>query len=564
MSRLQPYLDKLETLQALQGRSDIIEVVRFIMREFVSYFWDLPASEKFHHSGRWGLLYHSLDTALKRAENVASRVAVDSYGNPSAEAGRKHRGEQILISWIAGMLHDGGKMFDVDIVAAGKTEEIFFHPLRGNILSFKLTHPNNVELRWKKGRGMGHQRYNLAMIMILLGWDFLRQLEPDQLIMLFDELSRDGDEADRESVAEDRQAEDRQYVSEAIKLFADDGFKAKDKKGNSQCRVFALGQNTYALINPLVFEAISQYARKLGGDYSKDQVIQYLINNRHIYSSKGVSSGHYFIKVSGYINNNAVQFHIVFASGDMFADADTSRLPGFKLDYDEETAEKIKEIVGFDPPAEWFHNPPDGGSEQDGTPQAQRKDTQETQDESNADTISDVLEQSGPEHSDQEYQPNQQTVEQSEQAGPEHSDPDQQTAKQKSTTQSGNDSRGVAILQNLANCLEQGDVVVNDPESNRNVGYISETDGYLWVQTDSLSGKPVIPDELINKSLAEIVSILHQFGCVVPDESGQVTIASFTRFEGEKDLLKSPEAKYVRLDVDKLDELVPLSNNLGG
>lgn len=359
--RLRPHVDAFMTLNGVQGRKDLRDVVWFVLREFVAYFWDIPASRQHHHSERWGLLSHSLEVALGRAGEASKRVSVDSEGNPSAEAGRKHRGEQVLIAWLTGLFHDSGKIFDIDIVSSESGRDIYYHPFRGNVLGFKLKHTdNNLLIKWRESRGMRHARRNLAMFMNLVPLDLLKQLRQEQLIALFDGLIEDGDAADQESVAEYRSGQDAEYIREAVKLFARDSFRAKDNQGRSQPRVFALGQNTYAMVNPVALQALSGYIRKeLGGEsFTKDQVAAHLVRNRLIYSSdEDETSGNYFVKLAGYLKKARVNFHIIFAHGDLFADAEVSSLPVLKIEDSGEAREKIRRITGFNPPGEWFCAP---------------------------------------------------------------------------------------------------------------------------------------------------------------------------------------------------------------
>lgn len=359
--RLRPYVGAVMNLNGMQGREDIRDVIWFVLREFAVYFWDLPASRNYHHSGRWGLLSHSLEVALGRADEASRRVAVDSEGNPSAEAGRKHRGEQVLIAWLSGLLHDSGKITDMELKYSESDRDINFHPLRGTVLGFKLKHPErNLNLRWLDNRGMRHVKHNLAMLMCIAPLGLIKQFRQDQLIALFDGLAEDGDTADHESVAADRAEQDAEYIRQAVKLFARDNFRAKDNQGRTQPRVFALGQNTYAMVNPVAMEALSGYIRnELGAEsFAKEQVIAHLVRSRLIYSSdEDETSGNYFVKLAGYLKKVRINFHIIFAHGDLFADADVSSLPVLKIEDSGEAREKIRRITGFDPPEQWFCAP---------------------------------------------------------------------------------------------------------------------------------------------------------------------------------------------------------------
>lgn len=359
--RLRPYVDALMQLNGMHGRKDIREVVWFVLREFTGFFWDIPASRNYHHSGRWGLLYHSLEVALSRADEASRRVAVDAAGNPSAEASRKTRGEKVLIAWMAGLFHDSGKIFDMDIFYSAEDKDIHYHPLRGNVLGFKLKHSESgINIRWKNSRGMRHARRNLAMFMLLSPLSLLKQLTPEQLITLFDGLMEDGDAADQESVASDRYEQDREYVGQAVRMFARDNFRAKDKNGSVQIRIFALGQNTYALVVPVAIDALVRYIKNdLGSElYNRDRVVGHLIQEGLLYcSDKEEFAGNYFVQLPGFINQARVKFHLSFVHGNMLADVDVADLPVFKIADEPDIREKIRRVTGFDPPDEWFRDP---------------------------------------------------------------------------------------------------------------------------------------------------------------------------------------------------------------
>lgn len=549
-SRLRPYLDSLCRLNGLADRKDIRDIIKYVLREFAAYFWDLPASRSYHHSGRWGLLHHSMEVALKRAEEASRRVAVDSEGNPSAESGKKYRGEQVLIAWLSGLFHDSGKVFDMDLVYSEASREVYYHPMRGNVLGFKLKHPDDgLKISWHQSRGMRHARYNLAMLMALIPLDLIQQLRTEQFAALIDKMIEDGDTADQESVAEARAEEDREYVREAIKLFARDGFRAQDKNGNTQPRVLALGRNTYVLVTPVALQALVRYCKKeLGADsFNKDQVTSYLIRNGYIYSSDDEdSSGNYFIRIKGYIKHSQVSFHAIFANGDMFADVDVSGVGTLRLDYDEEMWEGIKRIIGFPPPYEWFHNPP---AQQEAESEQQEPEEDEGA-ASSPDPQSDSL--SGPDN-DTDID-----------SGPD-------TDSSDSVPDGQNNDPVSAALRNFAGFLEKGEVTINNPDEERNIGFVSANDGYFWgyyaapkktdwshySQNRPISGTLFIKKTFRNtgiKNSMEAVQKLEEAGCLADSEH---VIESHTRYKADKGLSAAPPAQYLRLDIERMAALVP-------
>ena len=520
LSRLRVYVDTLCSLQGLRGRDDVRDVIWFCLREFVAHFWDLPASRDFHHNGRWGLLCHSLDVAFRRAESASQHIAIDKQGKPSAEAAWKNRTEGVLVAFITGFFHDCGKIFDVRVIykpfkfepGEGEKGLRVFHPLMGGLLGFKLKHPEKyLQYEWKKNRGMRHVRLNPGMFVILMQQVAVRvmqSLDHEQIIDLFESLIADGDEADAESVADYRKEEDENYIGKAVQLLANDGFKAKDRNGNYSIRVFYLGHNTYAFIHPLVVQSLAKYINKdlKNTSYDKDAVLNYLINNEYIYCSQGdTSSGKYFLKETFYMNENEITSYISFVNGRVFDSVDVTGIPMIKLKHDEGVVERLKDIFGCEPPMSWFAGFDDSTEDVQSNLVSKNPQHAETGSENSenaedsvegsaenieiADVTGDYAEHSGQDEpgaesgvghgeSEADTEAPEEKSAGDEQPAPENSDDSDQEASQDSENVSGAEAApGEKVpshiaLENLLSGLQSGEYVLNDPEDEKNLGFI--------------------------------------------------------------------------------------------
>ncbi|WP_394230569.1 MobH family relaxase [Shewanella colwelliana] len=144
---------------------------------FALWVQELPASASYHHHGRKGLLYHSLDVAI-----YAMRIRRNYIMPPNTPP------EEVLhreIVWVYGvflaaLFHDCGKIMDLDIelfVADGDNE--VWTPAWGPVGA--LTNP--YRFKYKDDRAyLTHQRLGHSFMMRMLGKNPMLSITSDTLL----------------------------------------------------------------------------------------------------------------------------------------------------------------------------------------------------------------------------------------------------------------------------------------------------------------------------------------------------------------------------------------------
>ncbi len=151
----------LEDLKALLLRipeRDRAELVDETAVRFALYVGDLPASERNHHSGPFGLLDHSLDVALRAVRELAR----PSF-RPSEDPVANHREQPIwaFAGFVLGLLHDVGKLLDLEVFATaeGPAWDPLAEPLTTYLARYGRGSSESGMRRWKVGRRLhGHDR----------------------------------------------------------------------------------------------------------------------------------------------------------------------------------------------------------------------------------------------------------------------------------------------------------------------------------------------------------------------------------------------------------------------
>jgi hypothetical protein len=112
---------------------------------------DLLASANHHHSEPYGLLRHSLEVGLKMVEEIDRRIAAQTELDPTVGVSELEAPQWQYLSFLAGVGHDLGKLFDMDLRAGDQR----WSPLHKTHAEF-LRHVN-VEpvLRWDEDRVRG-------------------------------------------------------------------------------------------------------------------------------------------------------------------------------------------------------------------------------------------------------------------------------------------------------------------------------------------------------------------------------------------------------------------------
>lgn len=135
------------------------------LRELVG---DLPASANHHHSEPYGLLQHSLEVALKMMEEFERTLVGEAQLGPSvgsSEIPPDSRQWQYL-SFLAGLGHDLGKLFDMDVRAGDRR----WSPLNETYAEFLCQAKTEPVLRWNEDRVRGsHAQFSPWLLHHLLG-----------------------------------------------------------------------------------------------------------------------------------------------------------------------------------------------------------------------------------------------------------------------------------------------------------------------------------------------------------------------------------------------------------
>jgi hypothetical protein len=140
-----------------------------ILHRLVAFCWDLPASAVHHHSRPFGLFTHSMEAA-QYALHTFSQSSL--WWTTVPDPAQRHRTEGCwrLGTALAGLLHDGGKVFDVTVTLPGVPA---WNPLHEPLLAWLLTHQVHGTLptptvTWQPSRGMRHQTLGALAAALLL------------------------------------------------------------------------------------------------------------------------------------------------------------------------------------------------------------------------------------------------------------------------------------------------------------------------------------------------------------------------------------------------------------
>lgn len=116
--------------------------------ELIRWIHLLPASENHHHNGIGGLLSHSIDVGLLALKN-AYETELAPIGYQDEEVERKKR--YYYAAFICGLLHDVGKIFDVDIIGVGTDRNApTWRALSESLMDWADEHNvTNYEIHWR-------------------------------------------------------------------------------------------------------------------------------------------------------------------------------------------------------------------------------------------------------------------------------------------------------------------------------------------------------------------------------------------------------------------------------
>ena len=166
---LTPLAPQLAALTALLPQAIVAQTLLPILHRLVAFCWDLPASAAHHHSRPFGLLTHSLEVA-QHALRAFSQSSLWWATVPDPAQRHRTEGHWRLGTALAGLLHDGGKVFDVTVTLPAVPA---WNPLQEPLLAWLLTHQVHGTLptptvTWQPGRGMRHQTLGALAAALLL------------------------------------------------------------------------------------------------------------------------------------------------------------------------------------------------------------------------------------------------------------------------------------------------------------------------------------------------------------------------------------------------------------
>jgi hypothetical protein len=136
-----------------------------VMAKLRDLVGDLPASADHHHSSRFGLLQHSLEVALKMLEEFEKTLLPDAPPDLVVFNVAADPLQTQYLYFLAGLGHDLGKLFDLELVAGGRR----WSPLNQTYAEFLRQVKREPMLEWnaKRVRG-GHAELSPWLVHHLL------------------------------------------------------------------------------------------------------------------------------------------------------------------------------------------------------------------------------------------------------------------------------------------------------------------------------------------------------------------------------------------------------------
>jgi len=128
---------------------------------------DLPASADHHHHEPGGLFRHSLEVALKMLEQFNDQLFTERKPDGSIDSfqSAQNRSRYQYISFLAGLCHDIGKVFDMEVRAGAQ----LWSPLHSTYEAFLQKAKSSAQLTWRKDRVRGsHATLALLLLQHLL------------------------------------------------------------------------------------------------------------------------------------------------------------------------------------------------------------------------------------------------------------------------------------------------------------------------------------------------------------------------------------------------------------
>lgn len=159
-------------------REEKAELVDRVFARLALFVFDLPASERNHHSERFGLLEHLLEVAHLTARELGSPAFQVS---PEPSINHRERPLWVYAGVVAAIAHDIGKTMDLDVAAPGRGSQWDprAEPLRLFCEKHDMKETGPGVWHYRPGRGTdSHERYIANLLPVLLPPEVERYLGP--------------------------------------------------------------------------------------------------------------------------------------------------------------------------------------------------------------------------------------------------------------------------------------------------------------------------------------------------------------------------------------------------
>ncbi|OOB84425.1 hypothetical protein BZY71_24870, partial [Leclercia adecarboxylata] len=116
--------------------------------ELIRWIHLLPASENHHHNGIGGLLSHSIDVGRHALINAYNKELMP-IGYQDEEARRRR--VYLYAAFICGLVHDIGKILDVDVISMDSSNKTRWDPLKRSLMDWaRSENVTSYEIIWRK------------------------------------------------------------------------------------------------------------------------------------------------------------------------------------------------------------------------------------------------------------------------------------------------------------------------------------------------------------------------------------------------------------------------------
>lgn len=142
--------------------------------EFIRWVHLLPASENHHHNGIGGLFSHSLDVGLlSLIQAYDSELAPIGYQDEEVQRKKAY----LYAAFICGLVHDAGKIYDVDVVSSDTLKTTTWNPTAQSLLDWcNSENVKSYEIHWRVRRVNQHNIWSSVFLERILNPTCLRFL----------------------------------------------------------------------------------------------------------------------------------------------------------------------------------------------------------------------------------------------------------------------------------------------------------------------------------------------------------------------------------------------------